>query len=62
MSLSPYLRVQTDVSGVECEQERSAARAASSSETAYKGFPCSKLRKIFEQRKEEKADIWIKDC
>lgn len=62
MSLSPYLRVQIDVSGVECEQERSAARAVSSSETAYNGFPCCKLCKIFEQRKEEKADIWIKDC
>lgn len=62
MSLNHSLRVQINVSRVECEQERSAAGAMSNSEIAYKGFPCSKLCKIFEQRKEEKADIWIKNC
>lgn len=44
------------------EQERSAARAVSSSENACKNFPHSKLCKIFKQRREEKADIWIKSC
>lgn len=62
MSLNPSLRVQINVSRVECEQERFAAGAVSSSEIACKGFPCSKLCKIFEQRKEEKADIWVKNC
>lgn len=62
MLLSHCLRVQINVSSVECEQERSAARTVSSSETAYKNFPYSKLCKIFEQRKEEKADIWIRNC
>lgn len=44
------------------EEERSAARAVSSSENACKGFPHSKLCEIFEWRREEKADIWIKSC
>jgi len=44
------------------EQERSAARDVSSSENAWKDFPHSKLCEIFERRREEKADIWIKSC
>lgn len=44
------------------ERERSATRAVSSSENASKDFPLSKLCEIFEWRREEKADIWIKSC
>lgn len=43
------------------EQERSVARAVSSSENACKDFPQSQLCEIFEGRR-EKADIWIKSC
>lgn len=44
------------------EQERSVARAVSSSENACKYFPHSKLCEIFERRREDKSDIWIKSC
>lgn len=53
---------QMNVSRVWWAQDGAVRRAVSSSEDAWEDFPCSELCEILEQRREEKADIWIKSC
>lgn len=66
MFLSPCLQVwMFQGSGAlskDHEQEGAVGRVVSISEDACEEFPCSKLCEIFERSREEKADIWIKNC